>query len=261
MDRIQNYFYCIAKGFSLDAERAGISSTHKPDIGTNRERVVEIFLRKHLPKRLTPTIGGQIIGYKKEVESNQIDIIVSSDISIRFEEDEKAFVTAESVAAAITVKSYLDKSALEDCLLNIASIPQYDGSILSFKMLKAGALDEFVENHPSLYVFAYTGIQAQTCFAYLKEFYEKHPEIPKNRYPKGIIVNQKFMITYHRSETRTNNGDFIEAGTFHLVELQETMWGYPFIYILNNISTYIDWLPFMSINIHGYFNHSFGLQN
>lgn len=260
MDRIQHYFNLIANRVSVDAEIASSSSTHKPDIGSNRERIVELFLRKHLPKRLSPAIGGQVVGYKG-VESKQIDIIVSSDISIRFEENERTFVTAESVAAALSVKSFLDGAALEDCLLNIASIPQFDPSILTFKLLRGGAFDSFVGRQPSLYVFAYSGIQPQTCLERMTEFYKQHPEIPKNRYPLGVIVNKEFMIQYCRVDTRTTTGVFSAAGTFLLMELEEGMWGYPFIHILNNIASYTSWLPYMDINMHKYFNYSFGLPD
>jgi len=120
MNRIRDYFNLLAQQISIEAEIAGVSS-HKTDIGLNRERLVEGFLRKHLPKRLTPSIGGQVIGYDSS-ESKQIDILVSSDISVRFEQNERTFITAENLAAAITVKSHLDKAALEDCLFNLGSV-------------------------------------------------------------------------------------------------------------------------------------------
>ncbi len=48
MDRIQHYFNLIANRVSVDAEIASSSSTHKPDIGSNRERIVE-KIEKHSP--------------------------------------------------------------------------------------------------------------------------------------------------------------------------------------------------------------------
>jgi len=121
MSRIKSYFNHLSEKIAIDAQIAGMSS-HNSDIGSNREKIVELFLHKHLPKRLTPSIGGQVIGLDGS-ESKQIDILVSSDLSIRFDQNEKTFVTVESIAAAISVKSTLDKPALEDCLLNLASIP------------------------------------------------------------------------------------------------------------------------------------------
>lgn len=118
----------MAQRLSIDAELAG-SSTHRPDIGANRDRLVHAFLNKHLPRRLSATFGGHVIG-TGGAESKQVDILVSSDVSVRFEENERTFVTTEGLAAAISVKSVLDKAALCDCLLNLASIPQADPRVI-----------------------------------------------------------------------------------------------------------------------------------
>lgn len=257
MNRIQNYFNLLAQQISIEAEIAGVSS-HKPDIGLNRERLVETFLRKHLPKRLSPSIGGQVIGLNGS-ESKQIDIIVSSDISVRFEQNERTFVTAENLAAAITVKSHLDKAALEDCLLNLASIPQADANVLSFRLLRNNPFAAFIEKHPSLYVFAYKGISLESCLDAVCAFYQTQTEIPRNRFPLGIIVNREYFIKYCRNDVRTTTGAVIPAGTFFPMQLEGNMWGYVFIDILNSISSYTDWLPYMRVDIHRYFNHGFGL--
>lgn len=260
MNRIQKYFNLLAQRIAVDAEMAGSSSSHRPDIGSNRERIVELFLHNHLPRRLSASVGGQVVGYEGS-ESKQIDIIVSSDISIRFDENEKTFVTAESVAAAISVKSYLDKSALEDSLFNIASIPQIHPDVLRFKLLMNNPFTAFIELHPSTYVFAYKGMDLDTCLDHAFRFYQGHTEIPRNRYPLGIIVNNDYIIKYCRSDTRTTTGALIKAGTFFPIKLEQEMRGYPLIEILNNISSYTDWLPYMDVGIRRYFNASFGLPN
>src|SRR5215208_2146838 len=257
MSRIQRYFNSLAQQISHEAQRAGTSS-HRPDIGTNREVIVHRFFRNHLPKRLTPTIGGNILGAGGD-ESNQIDIVVSSDVAVRFDEDERTFTTAEGVAAAVTVKSVLDKTSLNDCLMNLASIPQAHSSILTYKALRPGSFDLFVEKYPSLYVFAFEGIQPQRCFDYVVDFYRQHPEIPTNRYPSGITVNCSYFIGYFKVDTTTSTGDIIKAGTFQLSELEDAMHGYPFVQMLNNIASYTSWLAYLDIDIHHYFNTGYGL--
>jgi len=189
MNRIKYYFNLIAEQLDVKYRQASTSG-NRSNIGYNREKFIEIFLQKHLPKRLFAFLGDRVIGLRGE--SDQIDIIVSNDISIRFEENERNFITAESVAAAITVKSYLDKAAIQDCLSNLASIPQFSPDILSFKALKTGAFERFIEKHPSLYIFAYDGVNEETCLDHIMEFYNVHCDIPRNRWPLGIIVNKKY---------------------------------------------------------------------
>jgi len=118
---------------------------------------------------------------------------------------------------------------------------------------------DFVERHPSLYVFAYKGVSLQTCFDAVCDFYQTHKEIPKNRYPLGIAVNGEYFIKYCRAESETTTGAKIAAGTFFPMQLEEHMRGYTFIDILNSISSYVDWLPYMRVDIRRYFNHGFRL--
>lgn len=168
MIRIQRYFNALADRITADAALAG-STSHKPDIGSNRERIVQLLLSKHLPNRITSSLGGQVIGVSG-AESNQIDVLASNDIAVRFEENEKTFVVAEGVVATITVKSFLDKGAIEDSLANLASIPQLDRSVIDFKLLKGDSFASFVERHPTLFVFAYDGVQLDTCLRLVRFF-------------------------------------------------------------------------------------------
>jgi hypothetical protein len=258
MTRIQNYFNGVADKI---ASSSAIASTaqHRPDIGSNREDIVRDFLLRHLPKRLSPHIGGKIISHDGQ-ESGQIDVIVSNDLGVRFDENERTFFIAESVAGAFTVKSTLEKITLIDALTNIATIPEPDVKIFDFKFLKAGATEAFLDFHPSLYVFAYEGIGGETCLAHINEFYRNHPEISHRKYPKGIVVNRKYMIKYYKTETRTSSGDVIPKDSFHLMPLEDNMRGYPFVHILNDLSSYIDWLNQMGVSIHPYFNSGFGIK-
>jgi hypothetical protein len=130
LTRIQRYFNALTDQIAARSALA-VTASHKPDIGTNREDLVRLFLSRHLPARLSSSLGDHVIGLLSE-ESNQIDVLISNDIAVRFEENERTFVLAEGLAAAITVKSYLDKNAIEDSLLNLARIPQLDRRALDF---------------------------------------------------------------------------------------------------------------------------------
>lgn len=236
------------------------TASHRPDIGTNREEIVRLFLSKHLPNRLTSTLGGQVISLSG-AESNQIDVLVSNDIAVRFEENERTFVVAEGVVAAITVKSNLDRNAIEDSLLNLASIPQFDRRALDFKLLVRDPFSAFVNVHPTLCVFAYHGVQADTCLEHVADFYGHHPEIARNRYALHVIVNGQYSILFCRSEVTASTGYVAQQGEFFLSRLEDYIKGYPFVAMLNSISSYTDWLPFMHVHIDRYFNLGYGLPD
>lgn len=257
MTRIQNYFNGIADKVASSSLIAG-TAHHKPDIGSNREEIVREFLNNHLPRRLTASIGGQVISHDGR-ESGQIDVVVTNDLGVRFDENEKTFVTCESVAGAITVKSSINQSTLIDALTNLSTIPEPSSQTLGFKMLKPGSVEVFLEMHPSLYVFAYEGINGEACLTHVKDFYSEHPEIPYRRYPKGIIVNRKYMISFFRKETVTSTGQLLPKDSFSLMPLEDALRGYPFVRLLNDLSSYSDWLNHMDVSIHHYFNAGFGL--
>ncbi|WP_289024236.1 DUF6602 domain-containing protein [uncultured Salegentibacter sp.] len=226
--------------------------------GFNREIITQDFLNKHLPRRLKPILGGTIFGNNSK-DSKQIDIICSNDISINFEDNAKMFVAIENVASAISVKSVLNKEAIFDTLQNLSSIPQIDTNILSFKILKPGAIDSFIDNQPSLFVYAFKGVKMEKALEHINEFYSKNPQIPLNRYPQGIIVNNQYYIKFARESYNTSTGYQVPAKTFYGMKLDEIMIGYPYIQLLNSITSYVDWLPFMRIDLHHYFNSSFGI--
>ncbi|NJO80412.1 MAG: hypothetical protein HC827_19155 [Cyanobacteria bacterium RM1_2_2] len=259
MSRLQKYFNLIADKIAVDAQLAS-TSYHRPDIGFNREKFLELFLHKHLPKRLSAYLGGQIIGLG-DIESGQIDIIVANDISIRFEENARNFITAESVAAAITVKSFLDKAGIVDCLSNLASIPQFSPQVLTFKALRSNAFDTFISKHPSLFIFAYDGVQYETCLDHIADFYNSNPNIPLNRYPLNIIVNKKYMIKFVRQPGKTIDGDNVPGSSFYPSILQASTVGWPFIHMIDDITSYVSWLPYMDTEMHHYFNLSYLARN
>lgn len=259
MSRLQRYFNLIADKIAVDAQLAS-TSYHRPDIGFNRETFLELFLHKHLPKRLSAYLGGQIIGLR-DIESGQIDIIVSNDISIRFEENARNFITAESVAAAITVKSFLDKAGIVDCLSNLASIPQFSPEVLTFKALRPNAFDAFISKHPSLFIFAYDGVQYETCLDHIADFYNSNSSIPLNRYPLNIIVNKKYMIKFMRQPGKTIDGDDVPGSSFYPSILQESTVGWPFVHMIDDITSYVSWLPYMDTEMHHYFNSSYLQRN
>ncbi|EOK5707202.1 DUF6602 domain-containing protein [Vibrio vulnificus] len=258
MDHIKNYFHAIAKKIEIEAELAGVS-THNPDVGANREVIINNFLNRHIPKRLSAHLGGQVVGVDGDV-SGQIDVVVTNDLSVNFSENDKTFFPVETLASAITIKSTLDKAAMEDCLRNLTSIPEISKEVLSFKLLKLGAIDDFITKHPTYFVFAYNGISAEKNLEYIRQFYKDNPSIPEYKYPKAVIVNRKYMIQYFKVSTKLSDGTLIPEKSFAAIELKDDFDGYPFTVMVHHITEYVDWMSFMTFSFEKYFNKSYGLE-
>ncbi|MDV6342285.1 DUF6602 domain-containing protein [Nitrosomonas sp. Is24] len=259
MTRIQNYFNGVVDKIASSSSIAN-TAHHRPDIGTNREKIVKDFLVNHLPRRLSASLGGQIISHDGH-ESGQLDVVITNDLGVRFDENEKTFVTCESIAGVITVKSTLNKRSLIDALANLLTIPEPSPEVLHFKILKPGSVEVFLDKHPSRYVFSYDGVDGKKCLQYVKDFYRERPDIPLRCYPRGIIVNRKYMISFIRNQTTTSTGHTIPKDSFFFMPLEESLRGYPFLQLLNDLSSYADWLNHMHISIHPYFNAELGFPS
>lgn len=250
-DRVFNYFNIIADKLSIDHQLTG-TSKNSNDIGLNRETLVQTFLSRHLPKRLSAVLGGHIFGFEQQ-DSKQIDVILLNDIGLNFEEHQKLFTPVENVAAAFTIKSTLTSNELIDALGNIASIPQIDNDILKFKFLSPNPFADFIKYNPSFYVFAYDGVSLDTALLTIETFYREN-SVPLNRRPCGIIVNKKYYIRCTPDESHTLGGDITPPYFFHGVNLIPEIQGTPFFHIFNCINYYSEWLSKMSIDYIKYFN-------
>ncbi|MDH5711799.1 MAG: hypothetical protein OEZ15_09080, partial [Gammaproteobacteria bacterium] len=108
MDNVLQTYLDNAADYLDALSKLASTSLHGGDIGSNREGLLIEFINKHCPDRLSAFRGGKILGYKQE-PSSQVDIIVRSDISPKFELNETAFTFVEGTMLAIEVKSKLNK--------------------------------------------------------------------------------------------------------------------------------------------------------
>lgn len=254
-----NYLNKTALGIKAEAERAGIID-HPASIGDNREKIISNFLSNHLPGRLAPKNNVKIFSLDGQ-ESKEIDCAIINDISFNFLNEMRMFTNIESVASVITIKSHLDRNAIFDSLQNLASVPQLNKEVLGFHVLKPGAYSDFLQKHPTMFVFAYSAIKADTLLRHINDFYSQYPGIPKNRYPKAIIVNADYLIVHRTYEWHTTTGCPIKPNTFHISYMDPGMEGYPLAMLLHEISTYTDWLPYMTLNQYKYFMSGFFRKN
>ena len=251
MSRIADYLKSEEKQLSEAAKQAGIIG-HNATTGKNREDLLADFLRKHIPARLSLHSNARIFSLNND-ESKEIDLLLINDISINFLNKLHMFTNIESVAAAITVKSHLDKTSLHDCLNNLASIPQMSTEVLEFLQPYSHERNSFIEQYPRLFVFAFSGSNGITIQNQVNAFYENHVEIPLNRRPKGIVVNGQYEI-YHKAELSEKPQ---EKKHYDLEILSDRYRGFPLARMIGEIEKYVGWLSFMSINFHHYFNKQF----
>lgn len=116
--------YFLWQASSLDSEyRGSIVEDHKGDTGINREIIVQKWLQKHIPRAVTPEIGGKIVDENGNI-SNQIDIIIYDNDLPRFGAIEKSYYFSEGVSTAIAVKSKLRSGELKDAIQNLATVKQ-----------------------------------------------------------------------------------------------------------------------------------------
>lgn len=251
MNRVNAYLNSVADLLAAEAGSAS-HSRHRTTIGHNREQFLVTFLNRHLPSRLRAQLGGTVVSHYGE-ESSQIDVLVTSDLGLRFETNDTPFVMTEAVAAAVSVKSNLNKESIYESLSGLLSIPAPSPEVVTFPLLRSDSFPWFRQKYPTLWVFAYEGVSSKTCLKHLRSFLDEKEIDTSTRGRICIVVNRKYTISYHEEESTLNDGTKMEANTFHTSELDEESQGYPLARIINQISNYMDWLGHMSMSFHPYF--------
>ena len=251
---LRDYFNGVSEIIAVKAKVAGLSAENT-DIGANREIIFQEFLAKHIPKRLSVNLGGDIFGVG-EKRSEQIDIIINHDISLTFEQNSKFLCPVESVTSAISVKSFLNKQELENSLRNLASIPQPEPAIIQLSPLKK-TTNEYILWYPALFVFAYDGISLETCLQHLKTFYSTN-NLGFNRIPRGIIVNGKYIITFihYQVPNATVQTPFTESCMQYRIVVSEFR-GFPLFWMMIELAKGLSWLDGMYLDYSQYYDEAF----
>ena len=249
-----DYFNGLTDVLAARAQLAGDSSENI-DIGTNREVICEQFLEKHVPKRYTINLGGDIFGVGN-TRSGQIDIIINHDMSMNFLENQKPRCPVESVTAAISVKSTLNKKELWNALANLATIPQPHPGVTTLGPLKKTPA-EYAMSWPALFVFAYNGIEPQTCANHIAEFYSTE-DVAFNRIPRAIVVNGKYIWTFTQYSVpgATINSRFDPAYVRSSV-VQESNRGHPLFWMMHELAKGLSWLDGMYLDYEAYYDEAF----
>ncbi len=258
MNHIENYFDNAAMIIQA-AGKIAASADHRGDNGHNREVALCDFLNKHLPNRLNAFLGGKALGLG-QAPSKQIDIFVKNDLAPKYEESEKSFVLCETIAAAISVKSEMNKEGIYDSLENLASIPQHSKKALSFHVVKDIARSEFEAQHPVMIAFGFNGVKAQTAVDHVNDFYSANSNIPENRKADIVLANCQYEISISNKDRNLAGGGVIPAGLYHYADVSESKMGLPLAGMINSISSHVSWLPYMNFMFFEYINEAYGID-
>jgi hypothetical protein len=210
-----SYFQDHANDLQSAAHRAGILD-NKPDIGTQREDILGNFLYRHLPKRCEIIKGGYIFDLS-ENKSKQMDLIVTNDLTLQFNEFRgnerlgKSFNRIEGCYCALSVKSELNIKELYSSIDNIASIP-LEKKLKINPLMKDGEI--LAKQLPLKIVFAYKGMKVDNALEGIIEFSKEH-ELSEEQWPDMIIVNNSYFIWKVDPEGRTTyDGVPLKFGSF-----------------------------------------------
>ncbi|HEX9678626.1 DUF6602 domain-containing protein, partial [Nitrososphaera sp.] len=147
---------------------------------------------RHIPLRCGVVKGGFVFDSEGN-ESKQIDIIITNDGTLQFQNEitsGKSFNSIDGCAAVITVKSFLDKDALIDCMDNLASLPPLKNLAMSGQVENP---KEMVQQLPQRIIFAYRGLGSKTIYDHMRE-YAKERKLADIQLPGLVIVNNSHYI-------------------------------------------------------------------
>ncbi len=192
-DRLRDYYINVAKVLRGESNASSVFP-NPTDVGVTREGIYAEFLRQHLPSKCNVFFGGFVFN-RSGKESSQLDIIVTSDSSPRFQfgsygSTNKSFAAVDGVIAIASSKSMLNRDGLYDALGGIATIPPVTPLTNYMRIVEINGHEDW----PYKIIFALDGVNDDTLLAHLASFYENNSDIPISRRPNIIHVAGKYVV-------------------------------------------------------------------
>jgi hypothetical protein len=182
-DRLRAYYMEVARVLRGQADSASIFP-NPTDKGMSREEVYATFLKQHVPSKCNVVYGGFLF-HQDGRESRQVDIIVTCDSAPQFNLFHKTFAPVEGTLCAVSVKSNLTGTELDDALDGFASIPPTQPlGRRANPLLPIADYDDW----PVKVLYASKGSSPSTLHKRLTDFYALNPEIPYSRRPNFIHI-------------------------------------------------------------------------
>ena len=227
-----DHFQEIANAF--ENEKLAVSLFPQvADKGFAKEDLLTAFLTSHLPKRCQVINNGFIFDSSGKV-SRQIDLMVTSDLSIQLRHSDRSFHCMEGCHCAMLVEDKLDKNGVFDALERLASVPVAPEVPAGLEFLLGP------KNQGMLLkaVFALNGTSSEDTLAHVDEFYSAN-RVPEKDRPNLIIVNNRYgIVRTGEHGAVTTSGVEIPAHSFHAYGCaadEPCIGGYSLIYLLTEI--------------------------
>lgn len=192
-DEMANYFEAVAGQLQGEAHQAKLLDNPSV-VGDDREEVYRRFLERHLPKSCEVFRGGYVFDIAGR-RSRQTDVVVTSGLTPRFEMGSggRSIAPIEGTAAVAEIKSRLDKAELVKSLDALQELPQIEADAAKVSpMLKTGP--NFSWDRPYKVIFAYQGLESETIYHHLVDYYRRNPDVPQERRPSLVHVLGKYAI-------------------------------------------------------------------
>jgi len=213
--RLKDYYTSVGNVLRGEADTASIFP-NPTDIGMSREKIYAEFLRLHLPSNCNILFGGFLFNLDGS-ESDQIDLIINSNSSIKFnfnnrDGNGKTFACIEGTIAVASLKSNLTSSELKNALDNLASIPPQEPlENRANPLIRIPNYDRW----PFKIIYAPKGAKIETIFNSIEEFYISNPSIPVTRRPDLIHVAGSYdVILTSEQGGKTRDGTEIPGNKF-----------------------------------------------
>ena len=194
-----------------------VVENHAGDTGTNRDKLLKEWLKLHIPKTITPEMGGQIID-GSGMKTKQVDLILYSSELPRFGAFEKSYYFAEGVSSAIQVKSKLGSSELKDAIDNLITVKK---CVVDTPALTFGEMRTDIPSGIFAFESGFSTVD-NLVTALNKHFSTTQINID------FICINKFCYVVYNRGEwsnqDKSGNQTMIEKGYFIVAREYDSLW-------------------------------------
>lgn len=188
-------FKAASKGLNADFTKIRETMPHYGTSGTETENLLNKFLNNHLPRRFAATAGIAIDA--EDNISQQFDTLIydaeNNPVYRAGENLQAQILPSDSIAAAIEVKSNLNKVELKDAAEKIASVKKLKRSPISNQDQHVN-FSNFISINCLGVVFAYTSETTLKTLA--KNLKEINQSLPKSQWIDLVVVLGKGIISY-----------------------------------------------------------------
>lgn len=233
-------------------KRTSAGGTHGGDLGENREQLIVNFINDNQPRRLYAHRGGQIIGVNSE-PSKQIDVLVTHDSTIEFRKDEKSYRVAESILAAIAVKSVLDREPLKEDFENLASLPAISHDVLKLSSNQHDGLFQiYGRDFPARMMIGWDGAKSETLIDALNEAIAANPDVHVGAYPDVVTVLKRGFSLQLIGKQAFQKGQIERERVQYELVPEDHGPAWPLCWLLNQLSAGSGWAAMFTVDLQPY---------